>query len=126
MRDRTVDLDQAASSIARPHVQCNGQGLSTSNFPPDLFLRDHGIGGSDANIRLSGDAGRIHQLWLEKRGESEAADLTGNLAVMLGCWTEPFNRQWFEQLAGRRITDTGATFTCRVNDWRRCTVDGLI
>jgi hypothetical protein len=34
------------------------------------------VGGSDANIILSGDADRIHQLWQEKRGESEPADLS--------------------------------------------------
>lgn len=99
------------------HLQLSGS---------DLFLRDRGIGGSDANIILSGDAGHIHQLWLEKRGESAPADLSNVLPVVLGCWTEPFNRQWFEQLTGRRITNTGATFTCRVHEWRRCTLDGII
>ena len=44
-----------------------------------------GIGGSDANIILSGDAERILGLWREKRGEVEPADLGDNLAVMLGC-----------------------------------------
>jgi hypothetical protein len=32
----------------------------------------------------------------EARGEVEPADLTSNLAVMLGCWTEGFNRLWYE------------------------------
>jgi predicted phage-related endonuclease len=92
----------------------------------DVLRRRRGIGGSDANIILSQDAGRIHQLWLEKRGEGAPADLSNALPVVLGCWTEPFNCQWFEQVTGRHITNAGATFTCRLHEWRRCTVDGLI
>jgi predicted phage-related endonuclease len=92
----------------------------------DVLRRSRGIGGSDANIILSGDAERIHQLWLEKRGESEPADLSNVLPVILGCWTEPFNRQWFEHLTATRISNVGAIFTCRVHEWRRCTLDGII
>jgi predicted phage-related endonuclease len=88
--------------------------------------RSNSIGGSDANIILSGDTERIRQLWLEKRGEAEAADLSSNLSVMLGCWTEPFNRQWFEQLSGETVTSRGKVFSCSRYDWRSCTVDGLI
>ena len=88
--------------------------------------RRQGIGGSDANIIFSGDAARIRQLWLEKRGEAEAADLSANLSVMLGCWTEPFNRQWFERLSGDKIVQSGKSFTCSRYPWRRCTVDGLV
>lgn len=61
-----------------------------------------------------------------ERDEAEAADLSANLAVMLGCWTEAFNRQWYEKLSGERVTSTGRSFTCARHDWRRCTVDGLI
>jgi predicted phage-related endonuclease len=88
--------------------------------------RRQGIGGSDANIIFSGDAARIRQLWLEKRGEAEPADLSSNLAVMLGSWTEPFNRQWFERLSGDKIVQSGKRFTCSRYHWRRCTVDGLV
>ncbi|MES2326183.1 MAG: YqaJ viral recombinase family protein [Pseudomonadota bacterium] len=88
--------------------------------------RRQGIGGSDANVILSGDAERVRQLWLEKRGEAEAVDLSGNLAVMLGSWTEAFNRQWYERLTCQTVSKTGASFTCQRYDWRRCTVDGLV
>ncbi len=80
-------------------------GSQTLQWPPlkNLGLsvsarakRVRGIGGSDANVILSGNTDRIRQLWLEKRGEAPPQDLSSNLAVMLGCWTEPFNRQWFE------------------------------
>jgi predicted phage-related endonuclease len=88
--------------------------------------RRQGIGGSDANIIFCGDAARIRQLWLEKLGEADAADLSANLSVMLGCWTEPFNRQWFERLSGDKIVQSGKSFTCSRYPWRRCTVDGLV
>ena len=57
----------------------------------DAAARRGKIGGSDANILLSGDPHRIRQLWLEKCGEAEPADLSDNLSVMLGSWTEAFH-----------------------------------
>ncbi|MCF2514854.1 YqaJ viral recombinase family protein [Sphingomonas sp. G124] len=85
-----------------------------------------GIGGSDANIILSGDRDRILALWREKRGEAEGPDLGANLAVMLGCWTEPFNRLWYEKLTGQRVDRLAVALTCPTNPWRRCTLDGYI
>ena len=46
--------------------------------------RRKGIGGSDANIIMSGDPERLIALWREKRGEAEPEDLSGNLAVQMG------------------------------------------
>lgn len=88
--------------------------------------RVSGIGGSDANVILSGDAERIRDLWLEKRGEAGPADLSSNLAVMLGCWTEPFNRQWFEQVTEQPVGRVGESLSCSRHHWRRCTLDGFI
>ena len=85
-----------------------------------------GIGGSDANIILSGDGEKILGLWREKRGEAEPADLTSNLAVMLGCWTEEFNRLWYEKLSGHKVDRLPTALTCPTNSWRRCTLDGYI
>jgi predicted phage-related endonuclease len=103
-----------------PSLDC----LQTSKEAQEA--RRHFVGGSDANIIFSGDAERIHQLWLEKRGARQPPDFCDNLAVMLGCWTEPFNRRWYEKLTGKRITADGKEFVCARCDWRRCTVDGLI
>jgi len=36
------------------------------------------------------------RLWLEKRGEIEPEDLSGNLIVQLGLATEDLNRRWYE------------------------------
>ncbi len=88
--------------------------------------RAEGIGGSDANVIFSGDSERICELWLEKRGEAGPPDLSSNLAVMLGCWTENFNRQWFEQVTGRAVTRAGQALRCSRHEWRRCTLDGFV
>lgn len=84
------------------------------------------LGGSDANAILSGDRERIFKLWHEKRGEAQAEDLSSRLAVMLGCWTEPFNRQWYEQISGERVTGVGTVLVSSTHKWRRCTLDGIV
>jgi predicted phage-related endonuclease len=84
------------------------------------------IGGSDANVILSGDSEKLLRLWREKRGEAEPEDLSSSLAVMLGCWTEAFNRQWFEMLSGEQVSGVGASLTCSKHGWRRCTLDGVV
>ena len=84
------------------------------------------IGGSDANIILSGDRARLEHLWREKRGEAEAEDLSDKLAVMLGCWSEPFNRVWFEKLSGCPVTRIGQAMVSPDHDWRCCTLDGFV
>lgn len=91
-----------------------------------LSERRAGIGGSDANTILSGDAERIERLWREKRGEVEAEDLSLRLPVMLGCWTEAFNRQWYERDSGLLVGGVGATAICSRYAWRRCTLDGFV
>lgn len=88
--------------------------------------RQAGIGGSDANIILSGDRDRILALWREKRGEQLPLDLSTNLPAMLGCWTEPFNRLWFEKVTGDKVDRLQVTLTCATNSWRRCTLDGYL
>lgn len=90
------------------------------------FVRRAGIGGSDANTILSGDAERIVRLWREKRGEGEAEDLSGVLPVMLGSWTEAFNRQWYERDSGCLVSRVGASLVCEQHGWRRCTLDGFV
>lgn len=92
----------------------------------DVATRRQFIGGSDANIILSGNTERVLHLWAEKRGEKEPDDLSSHLPVQLGCWTEPFNRQWFETLTGRRVSQAAEAKICGVHPWRRATLDGVI
>jgi predicted phage-related endonuclease len=84
-----------------------------------------GIGGSDANVILSGDSERITKLWLEKRG-APADDLSDRLAVALGSWTEAFNRQWYEKITGDTVAHTDRALVCPTHPWRRCTLDGTV
>ena len=101
--------------------------LSGLKLSPEITCsRLTGIGGSDANVILSGDAERIEHLWREKRGECEARDLSFVLPVMLGCWTEAFNRQWYEQQVGYLVSRVGAVSQCEEYPWRRCTLDGYV
>ena len=88
--------------------------------------RATGIGGSDANTILCEDHDRILRLWREKRGEVEPEDLTSKLPVMLGCWTEAFNRQWYQHHTGQLVVDEGKVFESETHPWRRCTVDGFV
>jgi hypothetical protein len=94
--------------------------------PETKASRLAGIGGSDANVILSGDQERITRLWHEKRGEAEAQDLSSILAVMLGSWTEAFNRQWYEQETGYLVSRVGEVSVCEEHGWRRCTLDGFV
>ena len=91
-----------------------------------IRVRSSGIGGSDANIILSGHRDKINELWREKRGVAEAPDLSDRLPVALGCWTEPFNRQWYEKATGQKVESVGISISCSTYAWRRCTLDGFI
>lgn len=55
------------------------------------------IGSSDATRIMKGE---IYELWLEKTGRKIPDDLSDNLLVQLGVFTEPFNRFWFEKTTG--------------------------
>lgn len=58
------------------------------------------IGGSDATRIMKGE---IYELWLEKTGRKMPDDLSGELIVQLGTFTEPFNRYWFEKTTGLTV-----------------------
>jgi predicted phage-related endonuclease len=112
---------------ARRAVCCTWPQLADLNLSTEMTdLRASGIGGSDANVILSDDDERILRLWQEKRGVVTAEDLSGRLPVMLGCWTEEFNRLWYERISGRRIVGPGRQLVCATHSWRRCTVDGFV
>ena len=84
------------------------------------------IGGSDANIILGGKSDRLDRLWREKREELPPQDLTDVLPVMLGTWTEEFNRQWFEHVTNQSVASGGEPSCCDKYPWRRCSLDGLV
>jgi hypothetical protein len=91
-----------------------------------LERRSRAIGGSDANIILSGNQERLQTLWAEKTGLAVPEDLSGTLPVALGSWSEPFNRQWYERLSGKSVIRSGESIGCSRHPWRRCTLDGVV
>lgn len=89
--------------------------------------RRRSIGGSDANTIMSGNAARIIRLWREKRGEVEGEDLSDNLAVQMGSFTEPLNASWFEKATGYAVRGIGEV---AVRVWpghpMAATLDGVV
>ena len=101
--------------------------LSSLGLSPEAKAgRVGSIGGSDAGTILSGSPERVLRLWREKRGEVAAEDLSENLAVMLGCWSEAFNRQWYERVSGHRVSRVGEQIVSVEQKWRSATLDGYV
>jgi predicted phage-related endonuclease len=84
------------------------------------------IGGSDARIVMGNDEAALIRLWQEKRGEVEAADLSGNLIVQLGLATEKLNRRWYQAQTGRLITDVQQWRRHPTLRWMAATLDGRV
>jgi putative phage-type endonuclease len=96
--------------------------LAILNKTPEWHAeRATGIGASDAGKIMSGD---WHALWLEKTGRYEPEDLSGNLAVQMGSFTEPLNIFWFERATGNLIHDNSVSFTHPIHTFMRATLDG--
>ena len=87
-------------------------------------FRKQGIGGSDANTIMGGDAEKIIRLWKEKRGEIEQEDLSRVLPVRMGSFTEALNITWFEEETGRTVTRQGEQVISEEFPFMLCTLDG--
>jgi len=90
-----------------------------------LEARRFGLGGSDATKIMGGDPATLLALWEQKLGISPPDDLSDNLAVQMGSWSEALNAAWFTARTGVEITDRGEVRQCSINPWRRATLDGL-
>jgi predicted phage-related endonuclease len=109
---------------------------SMSDIPPSLVLalishseewhqnRRLGIGGSDAK-KIMGDS--WYSLWEEKTGRTEGEDLSDVLRILMGTWTEPLNRYWFEKKTGMSINmaDLGNRVHAEHN-FLRANLDGRV
>ena len=91
-----------------------------------IATRVNYIGGSDANIIMSGDDARILKLWQQKRGEAEPDDLSDILAVQMGSFTEPFNAAWYEKQTGNEVSESGVEYYSPAHTFMRATVDGIV
>lgn len=87
--------------------------------------RRTGIGGSDANIIMAGDAERIFNLYLEKIGEREPEDLSWVLPVQIGQATEELNCAFYAYATGRQVTNRNSDFRHSTRDHMRCELDGF-
>lgn len=94
--------------------------------PEQKAFRRNSIGGSDANIIMSGNDERILQLWKEKSGKAEGEDLSEVLQVMLGSFTESFNRAWYEKKHKKIVTNVGDQMICLDHPFMACTLDGMV
>jgi predicted phage-related endonuclease len=99
---------------------------TAARISPKRSNRRSFIGGSDTRVIMGNDEAALLQLWLEKRGEAEPEDLSGNLIVQLGLVTEPLNRQWFERNTGQVITEVQRQVQHPVIRWMAATLDGMI
>ena len=82
------------------------------------------IGGSDAVKIIRGD---WHDLYNEKIGIAQPADLSHLFNVQLGTYTEEFNLAWFEQEYGVQIIDTQPEYKKSIEGIPfKATLDGVI
>ena len=92
----------------------------------NVLSRRYFIGGSDARIIMGNDEAALVRLWLEKRGEAEPEDLSGNLIVQLGVVTEDLNRRWYEANTKQVITDIQRRIRHPALQWMAATLDGRV
>ena len=93
--------------------------------PEQIAFRKNFIGGSAANVIMSGDEKKILRLWHEYRGEMEPEDLSDVLPVAIGTVTEAVNVEFFERRTGRKVTCQGSERLSLYCSWAACTLDGL-
>ena len=84
------------------------------------------VGGSDARTIMGDDEAALRRLWLEKRGEVEPEDLSGDLLVQLGTVNEHLNRRWYEKNAGNVVTEVQRQVFHPVHRWMAATLDGRV
>lgn len=101
----------------------DGRQLGLSEY--ERARRGKTIGGSDANIIMGGDYGKLLELWQEKTGQVEAASFDDELHVVMGHWTEPLNRYWFQRKTGYVVSLAGDWITDPEHPWRSATLDGV-
>ena len=94
--------------------------------PKSLSERFGTIGGSEINILASGDSDRINQLWLRKRGEVEADDLSTVWPVLMGHITEELNLEWCQLKHELEIINRQLVISGKKHPIMRCTLDGSI
>lgn len=93
--------------------------------PDQISQRDGRLTASRVACLMTGDEGKILNLWRELVGDPAfvAEDLSAIWAVQLGSYTEPFNLDWYERRTGKPLSKRGDVI---VHDceWAAATLDG--
>lgn len=80
----------------------------SKNHEKWLAVRNTGIGGSDAGTILGMNPYKSpYQLWMEKTGQAEAPDLSGNQFVYWGIKNEANIASWFTEATGKKVERCG-------------------
>lgn len=88
-----------------------------------LKVRNQGLGGSDAAVIMGfSNYKSPYQLWMEKIGEAEPEDLSGNMPVYWGNKHEANIAQWFTEATGKKVQRSG-TLRNRTNPFMIANVD---
>jgi predicted phage-related endonuclease len=89
--------------------------------------RDGKLTASRVACLMTGDQGKIMNLWYELVGDPRHVpdpDLTWVWAPRLGSHTEALNLDWYEHKTGRPVTRRGEVVIHDIADWAACTLDG--
>lgn len=87
------------------------------------MARRAGIGASDA-AKIMGDDWPA--LWAEKTGRAQPEDLSGNLAVVMGSFTEPLNVAWFQKQTGLAVEPLKDRLQHPDHEFLHCELDGMV
>lgn len=73
-----------------------------------LAVRSSGIGGSDAATIMGLNPYKsAYQLWMEKTGQTEPPDLSGNQYIYWGTRNEANIAEWFAEVTGKKVRKLG-------------------
>lgn len=73
-----------------------------------LAVRSSGIGGSDAATIMGLNPYKsVYQLWMEKTGQAEPPDLSGNQYIYWGSKNEANIAEWFAEVTGKKVRKLG-------------------
>lgn len=73
-----------------------------------LAVRSSGIGGSDAATIMGLNPYKsAYQLWMEKTGQAEPPDLSGNQYIYWGSKNEANIAEWFAEVTGKKVRKLG-------------------
>jgi predicted phage-related endonuclease len=94
--------------------------------PEQLAKREGRLTASRVGCLMSGDEGKILNLWREMVGSAEFVpdDLDDVWAVQLGSFTEALNLDWYERRTGHPVTRRGEVVIHLKTDWAAATLDG--